>query len=190
MIQATRARTARARHFLCTRSRQQIFHPRDFTPFGSPYDGPARQAGDIIDDRRFIAQMGTQLRLRAEAPRRFPAPWRVDQIPGGYVVRDANRQALRLSVLSRQLGRVAATEGRAWFAPSAAWSVPTFRPNWKGEAPDLQAGGAGALVPSGFREPHCSFGEEQGILLCRRGVLTLNADDIPATRRRIPPWQS
>ena len=59
-----------------------------------------------------------------------------------------------------------------------------------GEAPDLQAGGAGALVPSGFREPHCSFGEEPGILLCRRGVLTLNADDIPATRRRIPPWQS
>jgi hypothetical protein len=30
----------------------------------------------------------------AEAPRRFPEPWRVDQIPGGYVVRDANRQAL------------------------------------------------------------------------------------------------
>ena len=50
--------------------------------------------------------------------------------------------------------------------------------------------GGGALVPSGFREPHCSFGEEQSILLCRRGVLTLNADDIPATRRRIPPWQS
>jgi hypothetical protein len=30
----------------------------------------------------------------AEAPRRFPPPWRVDQIPGGYVVRDANGQAL------------------------------------------------------------------------------------------------
>ena len=26
--------------------------------------------------------------------RRFPAPWRVDKIPGGYVVRDANGQAL------------------------------------------------------------------------------------------------
>ena len=26
--------------------------------------------------------------------RRFPAPWRADNIPGGYVVRDANGQAL------------------------------------------------------------------------------------------------
>ena len=26
--------------------------------------------------------------------RRFPAPWRADKIPGGYVVRDANGQAL------------------------------------------------------------------------------------------------
>jgi hypothetical protein len=30
----------------------------------------------------------------AESPRRFPAPWRADKIPGGYVVRDANGQAL------------------------------------------------------------------------------------------------
>jgi hypothetical protein len=28
------------------------------------------------------------------AERRFPAPWRADKIPGGYVVRDANGQAL------------------------------------------------------------------------------------------------
>jgi hypothetical protein len=27
-------------------------------------------------------------------PRRFPPPWRADKIPGGYVVRDANGQAL------------------------------------------------------------------------------------------------
>jgi len=26
--------------------------------------------------------------------RRFPAPWSADKIPGGYVVRDANGQAL------------------------------------------------------------------------------------------------
>jgi hypothetical protein len=26
--------------------------------------------------------------------RRFPAPWRADKMPGGYVVRDANWQAL------------------------------------------------------------------------------------------------
>jgi hypothetical protein len=29
-----------------------------------------------------------------DAPRRFPPPWRADKIPGGYVVRDANGQAL------------------------------------------------------------------------------------------------
>jgi hypothetical protein len=29
-----------------------------------------------------------------EPPRRFPPPWRADKIPGGYVVRDANGQAL------------------------------------------------------------------------------------------------
>jgi hypothetical protein len=30
----------------------------------------------------------------AESPRRFPAPWRAEPIPGGYVVRDASGQAL------------------------------------------------------------------------------------------------
>jgi hypothetical protein len=29
-----------------------------------------------------------------EPPRRFPEPWRADPMPGGYVVRDANGQAL------------------------------------------------------------------------------------------------
>jgi K+/H+ antiporter YhaU regulatory subunit KhtT len=29
-----------------------------------------------------------------EPPRRFPTPWRAEPIPGGYVVRDANGQAL------------------------------------------------------------------------------------------------
>jgi hypothetical protein len=28
------------------------------------------------------------------SPRRFPPPWRADVMPGGYVVRDANGQAL------------------------------------------------------------------------------------------------
>ena len=26
--------------------------------------------------------------------RRFPAPWHADKIPGGYVIRDANKQAV------------------------------------------------------------------------------------------------
>ena len=27
-------------------------------------------------------------------PRRFPPPWRADKMPGGYVIRDADGQAL------------------------------------------------------------------------------------------------
>jgi hypothetical protein len=33
-------------------------------------------------------------RCRTMTNRRFPAPWRADKMPGGYVVRDANGQAL------------------------------------------------------------------------------------------------
>jgi hypothetical protein len=32
--------------------------------------------------------------IGALTTRRFPAPWRADKMPGGYVVRDANGQAL------------------------------------------------------------------------------------------------
>jgi hypothetical protein len=37
----------------------------------------------------------------ADGSCRFPPPWRVDKIPGGHVVRDANGQALAY-VYSRQ----------------------------------------------------------------------------------------
>jgi hypothetical protein len=30
----------------------------------------------------------------AQSPRRFPATWRADTIPGGYVVRDATGQSI------------------------------------------------------------------------------------------------
>jgi hypothetical protein len=30
----------------------------------------------------------------AESPRRFPSPWHADPMPGGYIVQDANGQAL------------------------------------------------------------------------------------------------
>jgi hypothetical protein len=30
----------------------------------------------------------------AESPRRFPSPWHADPMPGGYVIRDANGEAL------------------------------------------------------------------------------------------------
>lgn len=32
--------------------------------------------------------------MSSETPRRFPAPWTVEQIPGGFKVLDANGQAL------------------------------------------------------------------------------------------------
>jgi hypothetical protein len=32
--------------------------------------------------------------MMPEPPRRFPPPWHADPMPGGYVVRDANGQAL------------------------------------------------------------------------------------------------
>jgi hypothetical protein len=32
--------------------------------------------------------------MEAVTSRRFPAPWRADKITGGYVIRDANGQAL------------------------------------------------------------------------------------------------
>jgi hypothetical protein len=34
------------------------------------------------------------IQAMAEPPRRFPPPWRAEPIPGGFVVRDANGQAL------------------------------------------------------------------------------------------------
>jgi hypothetical protein len=30
----------------------------------------------------------------ADSPRRFPAPWRAEKVPGGYLVRDVTGQAL------------------------------------------------------------------------------------------------
>jgi hypothetical protein len=36
-----------------------------------------------------------------DPPRRFPAPWRAEPIPGGHVIRDANGQALTY-IYSRQ----------------------------------------------------------------------------------------
>jgi hypothetical protein len=40
------------------------------------------------------ARLGGYWPIMAEPPRRFPAPWRADKVPGGYVVRDATGQAL------------------------------------------------------------------------------------------------
>jgi hypothetical protein len=42
----------------------------------------------------FIARGVLRSDDAAMTSRRFPAPWRADKIPGGYVVRDANGQAL------------------------------------------------------------------------------------------------
>jgi hypothetical protein len=43
-------------------------------------------------------------------PRRFPAPWRVEKIPGGYVVRDATGQTL--AYVSRRATQAEALEAK------------------------------------------------------------------------------
>jgi hypothetical protein len=54
----------------------------------------------------------------AEEPRRFPPPWHADPMPGGYVVRDANGQALAYvysrgsEVEARQAKVLTTDEGR------------------------------------------------------------------------------
>jgi hypothetical protein len=45
--------------------------------------------------------------------RRFPPPWRADKIPGGYVVRDANGQALAY-IYSRLQGTTTPMAGIYW----------------------------------------------------------------------------
>ena len=42
--------------------------------------------------------------------RRFPAPWRADKMPGGYVVRDANGQALGYFYFEDEPGRRSAAK--------------------------------------------------------------------------------
>jgi DNA invertase Pin-like site-specific DNA recombinase len=52
----------------------------------------------------------------ADGSRRFPPPWRADKIPGGYVVRDANGQALAARSTRNLLNVLAAlTERGAGF---------------------------------------------------------------------------
>ncbi len=52
-----------------------------------PRDGLAQSAACPHGDQVICFDM-------TEAPRRFPPPWHADEITGGYVVRDANGQAL------------------------------------------------------------------------------------------------
>jgi hypothetical protein len=55
--------------------------------------------GVLFDARKHTAGLNflhihLQWSSMAEPSRRFPPPWQADTIPGGYVVRDANGQAL------------------------------------------------------------------------------------------------
>jgi hypothetical protein len=56
----------------------------------APYrSGPSRDWIKVKNPDSTAMLQGTMVN-----DRRFPAPWRADKIPGGYVVRDANGQAL------------------------------------------------------------------------------------------------
>jgi hypothetical protein len=61
----------------------------------------------------------------AESSRRFPPPWRADKIAGGYVVRDANGQALacvycRDSEADARQAKVLTTDEARRIAPATA----------------------------------------------------------------------
>jgi hypothetical protein len=55
--------------------------------FDSEFEAAYRAAAERIGER--IAE-----RRNSRIPRRLPAPWSVEKISGGYVLRDANGQAL------------------------------------------------------------------------------------------------
>jgi hypothetical protein len=76
---------------------------------GSDYcsKGPVR--GDVVMSAAQVRS--TYSSAMAESPRRFPAPWRADKVPGGYVVRDANGQALAYVYSRDKRGRSAASKG-------------------------------------------------------------------------------
>ena len=80
-------------------------HERDLSPKGDalgrfPATAQMRERrslpsrGNIAADRALGARPAPEGSDMAEPPRRFPPPWRADKIAGGYVVRDANGQAL------------------------------------------------------------------------------------------------
>jgi hypothetical protein len=53
--------------------------------------------GAYAEDRRVARIVAGRVRAWVGVmadQRRFPAPWRAEKMPGGYVVRDANGQAL------------------------------------------------------------------------------------------------
>jgi len=59
------------------------------------------------------------------APRRFPAPWKAEKIPGGYVVRDANGQALaylyaRATIAEAMQAKTLTQDEARWIAANIA----------------------------------------------------------------------
>jgi hypothetical protein len=60
-----------------------------------------------------------------EASRRFPSPWHADKIPGGYVVRDANGQAIayvysRATTAEAAQAKVLTADEARWIAVNVA----------------------------------------------------------------------
>jgi len=107
--------------------------------------------------------------------RRFPAPWRADKMPGGYVVRDANGQALvyvysrdnegRGSPHHRQRGTPAAIAQEGGLSPRH----PTFgqrRPRHVRTTPD--SGCVAAVQRTGAPGQNRPFATHNG-----RGIIAL-----------------
>jgi len=82
----------------------------------------------------------------------FPAPWRADKMPGGYVVRDPNGQALVLDLLAGQRSRSAAGKGADERRGAAA-----------------SPAGSPRRAPSGFRFRHSPATSNQSAVFPPRG---------------------
>jgi hypothetical protein len=68
-------------------------------PARKPAEGEQHKiAGAIVvehlESHNWKIEHGPPLEGHGPHLMRFPAPWRADKMPGGYVVRDANGQAL------------------------------------------------------------------------------------------------
>jgi hypothetical protein len=76
------------------RSLSYLRHSSNIHRYGRATGSFCRSALKLLTQSNVHTAAPTGWIPTADRPRRFPAPWRADKIAGGYVVRDANGQAL------------------------------------------------------------------------------------------------